>query len=207
GALAGTDDESPNGGRSDDASSDDGAPDGSSDQVAHVSNEGAAAGDDGDLGQSGQDDSEAYRVLDGSPNKIDLLIVADNSRAMAYKQELFAKVVPDLIEGVTNPACVDEENNEVPRPGSASDACPRGSRRAFNPVKDVHVAVITTSLGGYGAALDCVQSEYSSKSEQTVDMAHLLGGLPRGAAAAASASASGFLTWTATSQRDSFVGE
>ena len=40
-------------------------------------------------------------------SKIDLLLMIDNSRSMADKQEILGAAVPDLVERLANPPCVD----------------------------------------------------------------------------------------------------
>lgn len=62
-------------------------------------------------------------------------------------------------------------------------------------LQDVHVGIITSSLGGMGGNA-CLND--TSNGAQKEDMAHLLGALPRGAAVvqgATSANALGFLEW------------
>ena len=85
--------------------------------------------------------------------KVDLLLTLDNSISMADKQLLLAEAVPLLVQRLITA-------------GSAID-----------PVSDVHVGVITSSLGSHGASGErdvCVTAEDD-------DHAHLLGqlrGLP-----------------------------
>ncbi len=147
------------------------------------------------------------QLVQSAVDKIDLLFVIDNSISMADKQEILALALPDLVGRLVSPICVDAMGNDVGNtPQTANENCPPGSAREFNPISDIHIGVITSSLGGYGAVADCVQSQ-TQKSEQTVDMAHLLASLPRGADAAPTGAASGFLAWTASSQRGAFVDE
>lgn len=117
--------------------------------------------------------------LHGPADKLDLLFMIDNSISMLDKQEILAQAVPDLVRGVVDELGID----------------------------DLHVGVVTSSLGGYGAAVDCELSASRQSSEQGVDMAHLLASLPRGRAAAPSAAESGFLAWTAGGDADGLVEE
>ena len=105
-------------------------------------------------------------------DQVDLLLVVDNSPSMADKQTVLALTVPDLVEGLTNPACVDAEGAFVTRP-AAGTPCPAGSGRAFPPVLDLHIGVISSSLGGHGAdaCSDDLTTVYDPRME---DMAHLL---------------------------------
>ncbi len=143
-------------------------------------------------------------LVQSAVDKIDLLFVVDNSISMADKQAILAQALPDLVDRLVSPICVNADGVEVSHPASATEECQNGSAREFNPIDDIHIGVITSSLGGYGALYDCQQND-DGGSEQRVDMAHLLGSLPRGSAAAPAASATGFLSWEPGSQRNDFV--
>jgi hypothetical protein len=136
--------------------------------------------------------------------KIDLLFMIDNSRSMADKQLLFADALPDLVSGLVAPPCLDVNGTALPN-SNPSAPCPAGSAREFEPVTDIHIGVITSSLGGYTSQGDCVMSDVPH-SEQMVDGAHLLGSLPRGAVVAPSAT-DGFLAWRPAADNSSLVGE
>ena len=105
------------------------------------------------------------RLTQSSVDKIDLLIMIDNSRSMADKQQILQLAVPDLIDQLVNPRCgtTDENGNFVPadatqQPAGPIDPCPvEGHERDFEPVLNIHVGIITSSLGGHGAdACDAV---------------------------------------------------
>jgi hypothetical protein len=84
--------------------------------------------------------------------KLDLLLVVDNSRSMGEKQAVLAASAKTLVSRLTNPRCVEESG--VPtaaQPASADEACPSGGSREMAPVRDMHVGVISSSLGGHGA--------------------------------------------------------
>lgn len=142
------------------------------------------------------------QLVQDSVDKIDLLFVIDNSLSMADKQAILREALPDLVNRFVSPVCVDATGQEVSHPSSATDDCEAGSTREFQPIEDIHVGVITSSLGGYGSTRDCVQQDDVPNSEQNVDMARLLGSLPRGAAATGGED---FLRWTAGSNKDSFT--
>jgi hypothetical protein len=93
------------------------------------------------------------RLTSPSVDKIDLVLVVDNSAYMAEKQQILALAVPELISGLTNPTCIDE-TTDAPvsnQPADPLAACPVGSRRAFTPVLDMHVGLLSSSLGTFGA--------------------------------------------------------
>lgn len=93
------------------------------------------------------------RLTQSAVNQIDLVLVVDNSRSMADKQQILALAVPDLIIGLLNPACVDASGTAVTAAmqPSPTGTCPTGTNREFPLVNDVHVGLLTSSLGTFGA--------------------------------------------------------
>jgi hypothetical protein len=104
--------------------------------------------------ESGTNSGSSGTVVNAGPvSKIDLLLVVDNSASMADKQQILALVAPDLLSGLLNPACVDSGGNPVPaavQPGPTG-ACPAGTQRDYPVVTDVHVGMLSSSLGTFGA--------------------------------------------------------
>lgn len=86
--------------------------------------------------------------------KVDLLLVIDNSSSMADKQAIFKQAVPDLIDQMVNPPCVNNETNEFSEFPAGEIACPSGTRRIFDPVTDIHIGVLSSSLGPLGTQGD-----------------------------------------------------
>ena len=98
--------------------------------------------------------SEVWRLRPGlvpGIEKVDLLFVVDNSRSMADKQEALRLALPDLVLQLVSPPCVDEAGTIVSQPQSALEACPPGARRVHEPILDIHIGMITSSIGGHGA--------------------------------------------------------
>jgi hypothetical protein len=98
-----------------------------------------------------------------SVDKIDLLLMIDNSRSMADKQQILAFAGPDLLASLLNPRCLD--NNGLPtaiQPSDALSTCPPGARRAITPITDIHVGIVTSSLGGHGADTCSVTADTQS---------------------------------------------
>src|SRR5687767_8788843 len=67
-------------------------------------------------------------------DKVDLLFSIDNSASMGDKQAILAAAVPNLVQGLLNPRCVDADGNPsgnaVADPNSnvgARYGCPAGS--------------------------------------------------------------------------------
>ncbi len=140
---------------------------------------GAEESSAGALAGGGVDESDASAPW---PSRLDLLLVVDNSISMQPKQEVLAQVLPELIAGLVSPPCVDERGAVVARPSAADVACRAGTQRAYAPFEDLHVGVVTSSLGDAGAKRGC--SAPGGQSEGPgFDMAHLVGSLPRSTAA------------------------
>lgn len=105
-------------------------------------------------------------------DKVDLLLVLDNSAGMLDKQQLLAQSLPLLVQRLVTPMCVDSEGNPVGGSSDASGHCGDG-RAEFTPINDIHIGVISSSLGSHGAdgpGDACVDPDQN-------DHAHLLGEL------------------------------
>src|SRR3954470_5438843 len=80
-------------------------------------------------------------------DKIDLLLMIDNSRSMADKQQILADAVPDLVKGLVIPKCVDPNDPTRAAPTQPTDPredCEIGFKREFEPVVDIHIGIITS---------------------------------------------------------------
>ncbi len=123
--------------------------------------------------------------------KLDLLLVLDNSQSLNDKQQLLVEALPRLIGNLINPPCV-ADGQVVAEPATPEDACPTGERRT-TPISDLHLGIITSSLGAAGNGF-CSQagSSDSSYSAEMEDMAHLLGSVRSGLRSYQNL---GFLAW------------
>ncbi len=86
----------------------------------------------------------------GPAQNVDLLFMIDNSASMGDKQSLLGLAIPVLIERLVTPNCVDATGNAIP--GVVSDPsgnCAMG-KPEFAPVKDLHIGIVSSSLGGRG---------------------------------------------------------
>ncbi|HEX8790464.1 MAG TPA: hypothetical protein VF765_05890 [Polyangiaceae bacterium] len=86
----------------------------------------------------------------GPAQNVDLLFMVDNSASMGDKQSLLGLAIPVLIQRLVTPNCVDASGNAIP--GVISDQsgnCAMG-KPEFTPVKDLHIGIVTSSLGGRG---------------------------------------------------------
>jgi hypothetical protein len=140
-------------------------------------------------------------------DKIDLLFMIDNSISMADKQAILADAVPLLVERLITPICVRpcaaadncspaQEKDGIPTTGNADPAtgqCANGAPE-FSPIKDIHVGVITSSLGSHGAGPADICAEAGDN-----DHAHLLGSIRPGYMPALQPyDNNGFLKWDTT---------
>lgn len=89
-------------------------------------------------------------VRNDAIDKIDLLFMIDNSRSMGDKQKLLAQAVPQLVDRLVVPRCVNDAG-AVQHRASQAEACPDGFAPEFRAINDIHIAVITSSLGSHGA--------------------------------------------------------
>jgi hypothetical protein len=124
---------------------------GCGDKREHVGNRsegsggsGGSAGTAGTGGDAGPDPDPQQRS-----SKLDLLLVIDNSRSMADKQAILGRSAASLVSRLINPPCVDMTGTAVEFP-PADQACSAGQRE-MAPVRDMHIGVISSSLGGHGA--------------------------------------------------------
>jgi hypothetical protein len=146
------------------------------------------SGEGGDAAGAGDPvTTTAYvdQIRQGVVDKVDLLFVVDNSRSMTDKQELLAEAVPHLIQRLVTPPCirrcsesegctVQQERDGIPLGTSvtAAGVCTEGEPQ-LTPVQDLHVAIVTSSLGSHGASGAKDACVLAAEDEH----AHLLGKL------------------------------
>jgi hypothetical protein len=104
--------------------------------------------------------------------KVDLLLVVDNSASMGDKQQLLRQAVPDLVTRLVVPNCIDASGATIAP--SSNGVCAQGQLE-FAPVRDLHVGVITTSLGGRGGDIcDGTDPVGLGGTRHDDDQAHLI---------------------------------
>lgn len=104
-------------------------------------------------------------------SKVDLLFAIDNSLSMGDKQRILAQTVPDLIGRMATPDCIASDGSRVP--SEVGGTCPNGGMLEFVPVTDIHIAVISSSLGAAGSSEICAEGGTNYNPTQE-DMARLL---------------------------------
>lgn len=99
-------------------------------------------------------------------DKLDLLFMIDNSRSMGDKQRLLAEAVPRLVNRLVVPRCVDASGSIRER-AATTEACPVGFEPEFRAVNDIHIGVITSSLGAHGAPQQSAMGQQSAVCRET----------------------------------------
>jgi hypothetical protein len=118
------------------------------------------------------------QVKQQAVDKLDILFMIDNSASMGDKQLLLEQAVPDLIKRLINPNCVDTMGNTVGP--STNGMCGMGSQLEFPPVHDMHIGVLSSSLGGRGSdscptmGMNSTNPANPSLSAHNDDQGHLL---------------------------------
>jgi len=143
------------------------------------------------------------QITQKSVDKIDLLFMIDNSISMADKQQVLQAAVPDLVQRLVNPNCVDPNTGVAGAPAANQDAPCSGSLiREFQPIRDIHVGIVTSSIGGHGATLcNGMESGVTPiENEERNDHGYLIGSRPRymNPGNGFPADQAGFLNWNPT---------
>ncbi|WP_437670542.1 hypothetical protein [Sorangium sp. So ce131] len=108
-------------------------------------------------------------------DKIDLLLTIDNSTSMKDKQDILQDAVPDLVGRLVNPRCVDPlDPKRSSAPKLPSDPCPSGMEREFLPITDIHIGIISTSIGDHGAGSCPVEGSSETAHFSKNDKGHLV---------------------------------
>ncbi len=115
------------------------------------------------------------RLTQSAVDKIDILLMLDNSGSMADKQSTLKAAVPNLVSALVNPHCLAEDGKFTPdtspmgcgvtQPCGPLDACPvMGTKREFDPILNMHVGVVTSSLGNHGSD-SCIGDKVPSEND------------------------------------------
>jgi hypothetical protein len=108
-----------------------------------------AAGVGGASGGGGAGGSGTVVPLPSAPpSAVDLLFVIDNSISMFDKQAILSEAVPLLVQRLITPNCLDAQGVVVGTSDAAGN-CALGAAE-FAAVPDLHLGVITSSLGSHG---------------------------------------------------------
>ncbi len=133
---------------------------------------------------------------------VDILFVVDNSTSMGDKQAIFKAAIPDLIDQMVKPPCFNESTGEFVAFDDQGNCTGAGVSRVFEPVTDIHVAVISSSLGSHGLGPDQVEGKPICPDDvfEQNDRAHLIPSVrPEDGL---DASNGGFLVWDSAGDAD-----
>jgi hypothetical protein len=119
---------------------------------------------------------ESPPVVDHVPTKVDILFDVDNSSSMADKERYLAAAIPDLLNRLIDPNCVDASGNSAGP--STNGTCPAGFWPELAPVNDLHLGIVSSSLGARGGdvcdATAMAQAPFGNVLADSDDQAHLL---------------------------------
>jgi hypothetical protein len=97
------------------------------------------------------------RLKQQAVDKIDLVLAIDNSASMADKQAFLGQAVPNLVNRLVTPNCVDKagtpngkQATQFNKDETGQYGCPAGSKPEFSPIVDIHIGVVTSSMGAFG---------------------------------------------------------
>ncbi len=91
------------------------------------------------------------QIRQSGVDKIDMLFMIDNSISMADKQVLLADAVPALVSRLVTPICVDSATKAPVGP----QPCAAGTEPEFPAIRDIHLGVVSSSLGSRGTGGVC----------------------------------------------------
>lgn len=145
-------------------------------------------------------------------DKIDLLFMIDNSSSMADKQKVLQQAVPDLVNRLVSPNCVNKTTDppsDITPMTDPSAPCPDPNQtREFTPIRNIHIGIVSSSLGGHGATNPSLGACIVAGPGE--DNAELVGSLPRYTANPAPTpplDPQGFLDWNPDTHPSVTTGE
>lgn len=141
-------------------------------------------------------------------DKIDLLFAIDNSQSMGDKQAILKDAVPNLIQGLLSPPCVNRETRAKTGKLAKYDGdhennfgCDAGDEPEFKPITDMHIGVVSSSLGDFGGFRNDGSAHVCKPgSARENDRAHLL--VKDEAGKDVANAPEGFLAWFPSSEEN-----
>jgi hypothetical protein len=97
----------------------------------------------------------------------------DNSSSMFDKQAILAAAVPDLVNRLVDPVCIDPVTLAEVGTRQPDGKCATGIPD-FDAVKDIHIGIITSSLGAHGATDICDDATDYRALPHNNDRGHLV---------------------------------
>ena len=147
-------------------------------------------------GNDGAADAEGGSTKPPPPTgKLDILFTVQNSASMMPVGPYVQASIQSMFDRLINPNCVDASGTVVGV--SSAGQCTTGSLE-FQPVEDIHVGIVTTSLGGRGGD-QCADSNTNpanpALSAHDDDHGELINRAGATEAPLSDASPSNFLAW------------
>ena len=106
-------------------------------------------------------DSFTNKISQQAVDKVDILFAIDNSQSMGDKQAILREAVPNLLQGLLNPACVSRTTRAktgklAKYDGNREDnwGCDKEDEPEFHPITDLHIGIVSSSLGDFGSFKD-----------------------------------------------------
>lgn len=160
---------------------------------ASAAGRGGTRGSGGTTSEGGAGGEAGGDASGPAANKVDLLFVVDNSISMYEKQSILSATLPKFVARLVDPYCTDGSGVATP---PVDGQCPDGQHREIVPVTNMHIGVITTSLGDHGSNDVCsdAQAAANGAASNYNDHARLLPSVRSGVP---SWNGSGFLNWDA----------
>jgi len=142
------------------------------------------------------------QIVQTAVDKIDLLFMVDNSSSMADKQDILRDAVPVLVSRLISPICVNAMGAPTGK-SSVNGACADGGSPEFNPIGDIHIGIVSSSLGSHGGQ----QCAGPKATPHDNDNGHLVGSIRTDTFPLSKTwNNSGFLAWDPTGTRNTPPG-
>ena len=136
-------------------------------------------------------------VRQQSVDKVDILLMIDNSPGMGDKQAYFNAAIREIVQRLARPRCVDgSDPTKLLGTSDASGRCPAGQEPELPAVNDIHIGIVTSSLSARGGDI-CNPSDTTAVglNAHKDDRAHLVSRGGDDEHAVADMQPSGFLAW------------
>ncbi len=142
-----------------------------------------------------------------------MLFAIDNSSSMGDKQQVLQAAIPTFLSRLTSPWCVPQNDPTGVATPPSNNACPSGYQFEFPAIKDIHVGIVSSSLGGGGSPDVCTLG--SADPTHQDDKGHLLNrtrvsnadGPPISNAKPIDGNGGNFLAWVPTSAQPNVTPE
>jgi len=128
-------------------------------------------------------------------DKVDLLFGIDNSASMGDKQVLLGEAVPQMITRLFTPNCVDDQGVANGQTADGTTGKCATGKPEFPPVHDMHIGIVSSSLGGRGSDACVKNDENTIFPTHNDDKGHLLNRAGAGETPLDDANPSAFLAW------------